>query len=93
VLTPLTDTTTYHGVTFTPHTPGPNTTILAPIAYWFTITFADGSSEQIQEVGLGQVNNIDIKITEHDNPSAGVLLVWQDVGGSLMPFLYLVVSE
>ena len=89
----LTATTTYHGVIFTLNTPGPGTTILAPIAYWFTITFADGSSEQIQEVGLGQVNNIDINITEHDNPSAGVLLVWQDIGGSLTPFLYLLVSE
>jgi len=80
-------------VTFTPFSYGTGTTISAPVGYWFTVTFADGISEQLQYVGLGNTNNVDINITKHNNPAAGVILAWQDVGGSLTPFLYLLVSQ
>jgi hypothetical protein len=93
VFTPITEATIYQGVTFTPFTYGPGTTITAPIGYWFTVTFADGSTEELQYVGLGQTDNFSINITKHDNPAAGVMLGWQDVGGGLTPCLYLLVSE
>jgi hypothetical protein len=89
----ITEATTWQGVTFTPFTYGPGTTITAPVGYWFTITFADGTSEQLQYVGLGNTDNVDINVTKHNNPAAGVILAWQDVGGGLTPFLYLLVSQ
>ena len=89
----IAEATTWQGVTFTPFSYGTGTTISAPVGYWFTVTFADGISEQLQYVGLGNTNNVDINITKHNNPAAGVILAWQDVGGSLTPFLYLLVSQ
>ena len=91
VFAPLTGPTVFQNVTFTPYVP--TVTITAPVTYQLTVTFADGASEQLQNVGLGNTSNIDINVTQHNNPSAGVMLVWQDVGGSLNPVIYLLVSE
>ena len=91
VFAPLTGPTVYQNVTFTPYVP--TGTIIAPVTYRLTVTFTDGVSEQLQNVGLGNTANIDINVTQHNNPGAGVMLAWQDVGGSLSPVIYLLVSE
>ena len=91
VFAPLTGPTVYQNVTFTPYVP--TGTIIAPVTYQLTVTFADGESERLSNVGLGNTSNIDINVTQHNNPSAGVMLVWQEVGGSLTPVIYLLVSE
>lgn len=81
--------TYYQGVVFTPLVP--DTT--APVAYWFKVSFADGTDEELIYVGLGNENQVDYTFTEHDNPRAGVMLTSHVVNGGLRWVMYLLVNE
>ena len=73
--------------------PGQGTTITAPISYWIIAQFQDGTTEELRYVGLGDTKNINISVTMHGNPRAGVLQGWQQVEGSLRNVIYILVSE
>lgn len=85
------EATYFEGVIFTPHDFG--VTPSGPIAYSLDVRFADGTVEWLQNVGLGWESNIDIRVTKHENPKAGVILAWHEVNGGLRSVLYLLVSE
>jgi hypothetical protein len=91
VFTPIKEPTLYQGVVFSPYIP--EGTLTGPVAYWFTVRFADGTEEQLQYVGLGNLEHVSIKFTKNDNPQAGVMLAWQRIEGSLNPVIYLLVSD
>lgn len=82
---------TIQGVTFTTYSP-PGGTVTGPVAYWLTLTFADGSQEQLQDVGLLSTGQIDIDLTQHNDPRAGVMIVVQNEGGGLTFEEYYLVS-
>jgi hypothetical protein len=90
---PVTTPINFHGVTFTAGGPGPGTTITAPISYWIIAKFQDGTTEDLRYIGLGDTKNININMTMHGNPRAGVLQGWQQVDGSLRNAIYILVSE
>ena len=81
----------FEGVTFSPVIS--NTTVLAPIIYWFTIGFEDGQTEDLQYIlyfnDVQNDGNLSISTTKHDNPRAGIMLGHKN-GHAVM---YLMVSE
>jgi hypothetical protein len=83
----------FEGVTFTAHVEAPGTTTTGPLAYKIDVQFADGAVEVLQYIGLGNIDYIDINLTRHENPKAGILLSWQNASGSLQEVFYLLVSE
>jgi len=86
---PVTETV-FRGVTFAPNSPGEGTTITAPLAYWLTVRFADGTEEQMQYVGFYSDLAININITQHTGPRAGVMLIFDSLHKAS---IYLLVSE
>jgi hypothetical protein len=90
---PITAPISFHGVTFTQGGAGPGTTITAPISYWIIAKFQDGTTEDLRYIGLGDTKNININVTMHGNPRAGVLQGWQQVNGSLRNVIYILVNE
>jgi hypothetical protein len=89
---PVTAPVTYQNVTFTPN--NQTVTMSGPIVYWFIVEFADGSSEQLEYVGLRPSNfTLDITLTKHTNPTAGVMLSWQTLDNEIQPVIYLLVSS
>ena len=78
----------FHGVTFVP-LPSPGTTVTAPIAYWVRAQFADETSEELIDVGFRSDYKVNIALTNHDNPTAGVMMLYDSIGEA---FLYLLVS-
>jgi hypothetical protein len=68
--------TYFEGVIFAPHQEAPGITSTGPIAYKIDIQFADGTVEVLQYIGLGNANNLDISLTKHEHPRAGILLSW-----------------
>jgi hypothetical protein len=81
----------FQGVTFAPYMS--KTTITAPVIYWFTVTFPDGATEDLQYLlyfnDAQNDGNISIKTTKHDLPRSGIMLGHQN-GRTVM---YLLVSE
>jgi hypothetical protein len=86
---PLTGTV-FQGVTFTPNSPGEGTTITAPLAYWLTVRFVDGTTEELQYVGFYSDLAVNINFTQHESPKAGIMLVYDSTNRASM---YLLVSE
>jgi hypothetical protein len=79
----------FEGVTFTTYSPAE--TVSAPVAYWLTLTFADGAQEQVMYVGLLSDGLIDIQLSQHENPRAGVMIVaYTESGGLTFEEYYLV---
>ena len=93
VFTDIQEPTIYKGVIFSPHITEQGITISGPVQYWFDLKFSDGAIEQLQLVSLGSENNIDINLSKHDQPKAGVMIVWHDVKGGLQQILYLLVNQ
>ena len=85
--------TTFENVVFAPHKEQPGVTSTGPIAYKLDVRFADGTVEVLQYVGLGNENDIEINLTKHASPNAGILLAWHNVNGGLSRVIYLLVSE
>ena len=83
----------FQGVVFSPHREQPGVTSTGPIAYKVDVQFADGTIEVLQSVGLGNEKNIDINLTKHENPKAGIMMAWHNVNSGLTRVLYLLVSE
>jgi hypothetical protein len=81
----------FQGVTFAPYVS--KSTVTGPVIYWFTITFPDGATEDLQYLlyfnDAQNDGNISIETTKHDLPRAGVMLGHQN-GRTVM---YLLVSE
>jgi hypothetical protein len=84
--------TFYQGVIFAPHHEAPGVTSTGPIAYKIDVQFADGAVETLQYIGLAFDGNVDINLTKHTGPAAGVMLAWHNVG-AINQFIYLLVSE
>ena len=82
--------TVFRGVTFTPNSPGEGTTITAPLAYWLTVRFADGTTEQLQYVGFYSDLSVNVNITQQAGPRAGVMLIYDS---QQKASVYLLVSE
>jgi hypothetical protein len=89
----ITQPTYYQGVIFSPHQGEPGVTTTAPVAYSIDVQFGDGEVENLLWVGLGFTDHVDISLTKHTQPRAGVLLAWHDVNSSLAQVMYLLVSE
>ena len=81
----------FQDVTFAPVIP--KATITAPVVYWFTVSFKDGKTEDLQYIlyfnDLQNDGNLSIETTKHDIPRAGIMLGHQN-GRTVM---YLLVSE
>jgi hypothetical protein len=77
-------------VDFTTYTPAE--TVSAPVAYWLTLTFPDGAQEQVMYVGLLSDRLVDIQLSQHENPRAGVMIVAYNQGGGLTFEEYYLVS-
>jgi hypothetical protein len=81
----------FQGVTFAPVIP--KATITAPVVYWFTVSFKDGKTEDLQYIlylnDVQNDGNLNIETTKHDIPRAGIMLGHQN-GRTVM---YLLVSE
>ena len=81
----------FQDVTFAPVIP--KATITAPVVYWFTVSFKDGKTEDLQYIlyfnDLQNDGNLSIETTKHDIPRAGIMLGHQN-GHAVM---YLLVSE
>ncbi len=84
--------TYYNGVIFAPKDWG-GATPTGPIAYWYIVTFADGTKEYLEYIGFGFEGQVNVSFTKHDNPRAGVILASHEVEGSLRYVTYLLVSE
>lgn len=89
----ISEETEFKGVIFAPHQEQPGVTSTGPIAYKIDVKFEDGTVETLQNIGLGSENNIDINLTQHENPRAGIILAWHDGEGGLIRVLYLLVGE
>ena len=81
----------FQDVTFAPVIP--KATITAPVVYWFTVSFEDGKTEDLQYIlyfnDVQNDGNLSIETTKHDAPRAGIMLGHQN-GHAVM---YLLVSE
>jgi hypothetical protein len=81
----------FQGVTFSPVIS--KNTVTGPVIYWFDISFADGTTENLQYLlyfsDVQNDGNLSIDTTKHDSPRAGIMLGHQN-GRAVM---YLLVSE
>jgi len=81
----------FQDVTFTPVKT--KVTVTAPIVYWFTVSFKDGNTEDLQYIlyfnDVQNDGNLSIETTKHDAPRAGIMLGHQN-GRTVM---YLLVSQ
>jgi hypothetical protein len=84
--------TYFQGVVFAPHQESPGVTSTGPIAYKIDVQFTDGTVEVLQYIGLGNTNTLDVNLTQHEHPNAGILLAWQDISGGLTRVMYLLVN-
>ena len=90
---PINDAVTYQNVTFAPYITTGTAITTGPIAYHLVVNFSDGTSEQLEYVGLRPTNSsVIIDLTKHTNPAAGVMLSWQ-MDGKKSPIIYLLVSD
>jgi hypothetical protein len=92
VFEPLDEPALYEGVIFGPHREPPGVTSTGPIAYKIDVQFTDGTVEVLQYIGLGNTNTLDVNLTQHEHPNAGILLAWQDISGGLTRVMYLLVN-
>ena len=83
----------FQGITFIPYVEyllSKGTTISGPVAYSVLVEFDDGTSEVLQYVGYTSDFEINMAITDHDSPYAGVLMMHDEAGET---FMYFMVSE
>jgi hypothetical protein len=65
----------FQGITFSSYI-GAGTTVTGPVNYWLWVEFDDGAKEDLNNVSLYVGNyGIDINLTEHKNPQAGVMFI------------------
>ncbi|MBI2854160.1 MAG: hypothetical protein HYX87_04475 [Chloroflexi bacterium] len=93
VFEPVNEAVDFGGVVFSPYDYGQGKTVSGPVAFSLTASFQDGTTEQLSYVGLGSLSNVTLRFTKHSNPRAGVMLAWQQIGGSLRSVMYLLVSS